>query len=126
MTDVFAKAHDIINRQGREPIPCDIIRDARILLTFERTVIAMRKLKGRAIPGEKLMKKGDMVCIVGMPDGLPEDEVREIELCEGHVFPIIDITDLGLVELEIGEALGTASYITSIWLQPKYVEPAEA
>ncbi|MDQ0471613.1 hypothetical protein [Labrys wisconsinensis] len=48
------------------------------------------------------------------------------ELSLGRTFAIADITSHGLLELEVGEVVGVASYLHSIWIEPDCVEPAEA
>ena len=73
------------------------------------------------------MKIGDLIRVVSVPDGLPEDDPATdrwmktiFEPCVGHSFPIIDLTN-GLIELEVGEVMGVESYLHSIWIEPDCV-----
>lgn len=74
------------------------------------------------------MKIGDLVRVVGVPENLPDDappgefSVKAVfERSLDSVFPIIDITPHGLVELQVGEAVGVESYLHSIWIEPEFL-----
>jgi hypothetical protein len=55
--------------------------------------------------------------LIKIPDDVFDPEVREIFAdCIGHIFPVGDVSD-GLVELEIGELFGRASYMDSIYAE---------
>ncbi len=69
------------------------------------------------------MKIGDKVRIITIPTDLPEGEIRTkplFEMCVGKVFPIVGFRG-HLLDLEIGEADGSASYMESIWIEPEHV-----
>jgi hypothetical protein len=69
------------------------------------------------------MVVGDRVEIVKIPDHLPLDEVQELELCIGRVFPIKEIDEWGLVTLEIGEVTGQQAHQSVISIKPEFLEP---
>lgn len=69
------------------------------------------------------MEVGDRVQIIRIPDHLPDDEIRELELCLGRVFPISEIDEYGLVTLEIGEIHGKIASTDIISIHPDCVEP---
>jgi hypothetical protein len=78
------------------------------------------------------MKIGDLVRVIGIPEDLSEDAPpgglstkAVFEQSMGWVFPIIDITPEGLVELEVGEAVGVEPYLHSIWLEPEFLTAEE-
>lgn len=43
------------------------------------------------------------------------------ELCLGQTFPIVGLQGR-LLELEVGEVLGQKAFMTSIWIEPEFVE----
>ncbi len=76
------------------------------------------------------MKIGDLVRVVTVPDGLNEwayddpeypDTKTVFQRCIGSTFPVIDVTAEGLIELEVGEAMGVDSYLHSIWIEPEHL-----
>ncbi len=68
------------------------------------------------------MKHGDVVRVIRIPDGLPEESQQVFELCLGKSFPIEQIESDGRLELLVGSVLGVADFIHSIYLQPDEVE----
>jgi hypothetical protein len=68
------------------------------------------------------MKIGDLVVITAVPSALPDGMgTRELfEKCLGRTFAIAGFEN-GLVELQVGEALGEPSYMHSIWIEPCYL-----
>lgn len=76
------------------------------------------------------MKIGDKVRVIGIPEGLPDNDMqtrRIFELCLGRVFPIEDIKQVeglpyDLVELLVGEVVGEADYLHSIYMEPEFLE----
>ena len=76
------------------------------------------------------MKVGDKVRVIGIPKGLSDNDMQTkqvFELCLGRIFPIEDIRPVkdlpyGLVELLVGEVVGEADYIHSIWVEPEFLE----
>ncbi len=78
------------------------------------------------------MKIGDRVRIIGAPDQLPPDGdaggLNTTSLfwrCVGRVFPIVAFNEAGHAELEVGEVLGEPPYMSSIWIEPKLLAPAD-
>ncbi len=70
------------------------------------------------------MKVGDCVRVVGVPQGLPDDDMgteRIFSLCLGRVFPVVGFQN-GLVELNVGEVVGEKSFQQTIWIEPEFVE----
>ncbi len=64
------------------------------------------------------------VRVIAIPPGLPQDDLNTPELfarCLGHCFEAIDRRD-DLLELAVGEVLGVAPYIHSIWIETRYTE----
>jgi hypothetical protein len=76
------------------------------------------------------MKIGDKVRVIGIPEGLADNDMQTkqvFELCLGRIFPIEDfkqVEDLPykLVELFVGEVVGEADYMHSIWVEPEFLE----
>ncbi len=76
------------------------------------------------------MKVGDLVRVIGIPDGLPDNDMdtkRIFELCVGRVFPVQDLTPVDdleyeLVELHVGEVVGEPHFVHSIWIEPEFIE----
>jgi hypothetical protein len=74
------------------------------------------------------MNIGDKVRVLGVPDGVPQDNKMLLKLfkgCVGKTFPIVKFDD-GLVELHVGEAFGKSAEYHQIWLEPGQVEVVEA
>jgi hypothetical protein len=64
------------------------------------------------------------VRITTMPPGLPQDDLNTPALfakCLGRSFDVVDRNG-DLLELAVGEVLGVAPYIHSIWIEEKYTE----
>jgi hypothetical protein len=74
------------------------------------------------------VKPGDLVRVVAIPLRLPDSAETKLvfERCVGHIFPIIDVTAHGHVELEVGEVVGGAAYLHSIWIEPECLEVVQA
>ena len=76
------------------------------------------------------MKIGDKVRVIGIPEDLPDNEMQTkqiFELCLGRVFPIEDLKQVEglpyeLVELLVGEVVGEADYLHSIYIEPEFIE----
>jgi hypothetical protein len=71
------------------------------------------------------MKVGDLVRVVAVPARLPKDSPDTklvFERSVGHIFPIIDITADGQVELEVGEVMGVLACLHSIWIESECLE----
>jgi hypothetical protein len=59
-----------------------------------------------------------------IPTGLPQDDLNTHDLfvkCLGHSFEVISRNN-ELLELAVGEMVGVASYIHSIWIEERYTE----
>jgi hypothetical protein len=70
------------------------------------------------------MKIGDTVCVVKIPPKLPEGELKTktvFKRCLGKMFPIVGFQK-GWVELEVGEVVGKAPSMETIWIEPEYVK----
>ncbi|WKA30350.1 DMT family transporter [Bradyrhizobium roseum] len=65
------------------------------------------------------MKIGDPVEVVAVPASLPSGMGTQalFEACVGRVFPVEGINECGFLELHVGEAVGEASYMHSIWIE---------
>ena len=74
------------------------------------------------------LKPGDLVCVVTLPVKLPNDAETKVafERSVGRTFPIVSITVQGHVELEVGEVMGVAPYLHSIWIEPEHLELAQS
>ena len=71
------------------------------------------------------MKIGDVVRVIGVPVNLPEPARMVFERSVGRIFSVVDVTPEGLIELEVGEAVGMKPYLHSIWIEPEHLVPAE-
>jgi hypothetical protein len=70
------------------------------------------------------MQIGDKVEIAMIPAALPEGDLRTrslFEVCGGRIFPIVGF-QAHLLEVEVGEVLGGAPYMHSIWIEPEHVK----
>ena len=79
------------------------------------------------------MKPGDLVRVVALSPNIPNNPNSKLvfESCVGGIFPIVDITADGLVELDLGDILGEsadAEHTTShtIWIEPECLEIVQA
>lgn len=73
-----------------------------------------------------MVKIGDCVRLVGIPDKLPPDDEPGalgtnslFQRCLGRVFPVVGFNELGFAELEVGEVNGQPPYMDSIWVEPR-------
>lgn len=66
--------------------------------------------------------------VVALSPAIPDNPESKLvfERSVGHTFPIIDITEDGLVELEVGEVMGVSAYMHSIWIEPECLEVVQA
>jgi hypothetical protein len=74
------------------------------------------------------MKVGDIVRVVRVPSGVPNDNKQLVTLfkgCIGKEFPIAQLDD-GLVELHVGEAFGKLAEYHQIWVDADCVRLVEA
>jgi len=77
----------------------------------------------------KKLGVGDKVRVAGIPadvlsDSYDEEELETRTVFErslGGLFPVNSFDD-DRVELEVGEVMGKAKYLHSIWLEPKFIE----
>jgi hypothetical protein len=66
----------------------------------------------------------ERVRVIAIPAKLPQDDLNTPELfakCLGYSFDVIDRND-ELLELAVGEVMGVAPYLHSIWIEPQYTE----
>lgn len=73
-----------------------------------------------------MVKLGDRVRLVAIPDELPPDDEPGalntnslFRRCLGSVFPVVGLNELGYAELEVGEVNGQPPYMESIWVEPR-------
>ena len=67
------------------------------------------------------IKTGDIVRVVKAPSGLPDESQKLFQLCLGKCFPVEGVVN-GRVELLVGEVLGVANYLHSIYLESGELE----
>ncbi len=76
------------------------------------------------------MKIGDTVRLIGIPPDVHDDgelQTRTLfEKCLGRTFTIGGLETVEglphkLVRLDVGRVLGVASYLETIWVEPKYL-----
>ena len=79
-----------------------------------------------------MVKIGDRVRLVAIPDELPPDDEPGalgtnslFRRCLGSVFPVIGINELGYAEPEVGQVNGKLPYMESIWVEPRYLVVVE-
>jgi hypothetical protein len=74
------------------------------------------------------MKPGDLVRVAALPPRIPDEPESKLvfERSIGRTFPVIGITEHGLVELEVGEVMGVSAYLHSIWIEPECLELVQA
>ena len=65
------------------------------------------------------LKIGDRVEVVAMPRSLPSGMGTRalFQSCVGRIFPVESIDNNGFLELHVGEVVGEASYMHSIWIE---------
>jgi hypothetical protein len=64
------------------------------------------------------------VRVIAIPPNLPQDDLHTPELfakCLGHSFEVVGRNG-DLLELAVGEAMGVAPYLHSIWIEEQYTE----
>jgi hypothetical protein len=64
------------------------------------------------------------VRVTAIPPDLPQDDLKTPELftkCLGHSFEVIGRNG-ELLELAVGEVMGIAPYLHSIWIESEYTE----
>ena len=73
-----------------------------------------------------MVKIGDRVRLVAIPDDLPPDDEPGamgtnglFQRCLGRVFPVVGFNEYGYVELEVGQVNGRPPYMESIWVEPQ-------
>jgi hypothetical protein len=71
------------------------------------------------------MKVGDSVRVLKVPSNLQDNSElgtsSVFEKCLGHVFPVVNIREDSMIELEVGEVVGKPSYMETIWIEPDCV-----
>jgi hypothetical protein len=69
------------------------------------------------------MQIGDRVEVIAIPKNLPSGMGTQalFQKCVGQVFPVRGIDENGLLELHVGEVVGEASYMHSIWIEAAFV-----
>jgi hypothetical protein len=79
-----------------------------------------------------MVKIGDRVRLVAVPDELPPDDepgaldtISLFRRCLGSVFPVDGLNELGYTELEMGEVNGRPPYMEWIWVEPRCLVVAE-
>jgi len=68
--------------------------------------------------------------VIGIPDGLDSETRTLFELCVGRTFPIVGVvaapeTGGELLELHVGEVVGKAEYMHSIWIEREFATSAD-
>ncbi len=75
------------------------------------------------------MKIGDLVRVVSVPETVRDSDRFKtrsaLERCLGRIFPVMGINEYGLIQIDIGEAVGKPTYMDSIWIEPECVELVE-
>jgi hypothetical protein len=77
------------------------------------------------------MKIGEHIKMIGIPDGLDSETRTLFELCAGGTFPIVGVvavpeTGGELLELHVGEVVGKAECMHSIWVEREFVTSADS
>jgi hypothetical protein len=70
------------------------------------------------------MKVGDTVRVIKIPPGLVEGKLKTktvFRRCLGKVFPIVGFQKKWVM-LDVGEVVGRAPYMETIWIEPEYIE----
>ena len=77
------------------------------------------------------MKIGDKVRLIGMPPDIRDDQklqTRQLfEKCIGQTFAIagletVDGLPYAMVRLDVGQVLGKAPYLETIWIEPECLQ----
>jgi hypothetical protein len=64
------------------------------------------------------------ILVTAIPPDLPQDDLNTPELfakCLGYSFEVVGRNG-DLLELAVGEVMGVAPYLHSIWIEEKYTE----
>ncbi len=81
------------------------------------------------------MKVGDRVILIGIPSNLKDDEELQtralFEKCVGKTFSIKTLENVEglsckLAELDVGEVLGKAAFMETIWIEPEFLRKADS
>jgi hypothetical protein len=74
------------------------------------------------------VKPGDLVRVVAVSPRLPDDPETKLVFarCVGHVFPVVEVTAHGHIELEVGDVMGVPTSLHSIWIEPECLEIVQA
>ncbi len=79
------------------------------------------------------MKPGDLVRVVALSPAIPDNPESKLafERSLGGTFPIIDVAEDGLVELDLGDILGESLgrdlvALHTIWIEPECLELVQA
>jgi hypothetical protein len=71
------------------------------------------------------MGQGDLIRVIKVPDSVKDSEEFKtrtiLELCLGRVFTVMGF-HRGFIQIDVGEVIGKASYLESIWIEPDCVE----
>jgi hypothetical protein len=96
-------------------VVADIVGDIR----------AQRRSQNAEIAAITPIKIGDRVEVIAIPRSLPSGMGTQalFESCVGRVFPVEGIDENGSLELHVGEVVGEASYMHSIWIEAHCVVP---
>ena len=74
---------------------------------------------------------GDRVRLIGIPPDAHDDEELNtrtlFEQCVGKIFEIggletVEGLPFELLRLDVGQVIGQAAYMQTIWVEPQYVE----
>ena len=70
------------------------------------------------------MKPGDFVRVIALSPSIPDNPESKLvfERSVGRTFPIIAIAEDGLIELEVGEVMGGAAFMHTIWIEAECLE----
>lgn len=77
------------------------------------------------------MKIGDRVKLIGIPPDTHDDEELQtrtlFEKCLGKTFTVAGLETVEglpyqLVQLDVGNILGQAPYLQTIWVEPEYLQ----
>ncbi len=81
------------------------------------------------------MKIGDKVRLIGIPPDANDDNELQtrtlFEKCLGKTFAVAGLETVQglpyqLVQLDVGDVLGNAAYLETIWVEPEYLQPEAA
>jgi len=81
------------------------------------------------------VKIGDKVRLIGIPPDANDDNELQtrtlFEKCLGKTFAVAGLETVQglpyqLVQLDVGDVLGNAAYLETIWVEPEYLQPEAA